>query len=150
MAFCQRQGWLAADVVVRVDRRRGPADRSRAIPYAQLERLWRREDVAARETALWRLLYETAARASEILLLNVENLDRDNCRTVVRSNGGDIDLLHFQAGSVRLIPRLIGDRPRGPLFLTDHRPAPGRTPALEVGASSARRVAGNTILTSEV
>jgi len=28
------------------------------------------------------------------------------------------------------IPRLIGDRPRGPLFLTDRRPAPGRAPAL--------------------
>jgi integrase/recombinase XerD len=48
----------------------------------------------------------------------------------VRSKGGDIDLLHFQTGSARLVPRLIGDRPRGPLFLTDRRPAPGRAPAL--------------------
>lgn len=130
VAFCQRQRWLAADVTVRVDRRREPADRSRAIPYEQIERLWRREDVAIREKALWRLLYETAARASEILSLNVEDIDRDNRRAVVRSKGGDIDLLHFQTGSARLIPRLIDDRPRGPLFLADRRPAPGRAPAL--------------------
>jgi integrase len=130
VAFCQRQGWLDADATVRVDRRREPADRSRAIPYAQLERLWRRDDVAVREKALWRLLYETAARASEILSLNVEDIDRDNRRAVVRSKGGDIDLLHFQTGSARLIPRLIGDRPRGPLFITYRRPAPGRAPAL--------------------
>ena len=81
---------------MRVDRRREPADRTRAVPYAQLERLWRREDVAAREKALWRLLDDTAARASEILSLNVEDIDRDNRRAVVRSKGGDIDLLHFQ------------------------------------------------------
>ena len=64
VAFCRRRGWLAADVAVGVDRRREPADRTRAIPFAQLERLWRRSDVAVREKALWRLLYETAARAS--------------------------------------------------------------------------------------
>jgi integrase len=40
-----------------------------------LERLWRRDDVAVREKALWRLLYETAARAGEVLSLNVEDLD---------------------------------------------------------------------------
>lgn len=130
VAFCHRRAWLAANVAVDVERRRQPADRTRAIPYTQLERLWRRDDVAVREKALWRMLYETAARASEILSLNVEDIDRDNRRAVVRSKGGDIDLLHFQTGSARLIPRLIGDRPRGPLFLTDRRPGPGRAPAL--------------------
>lgn len=130
VAFCQRHAWLPDGFVVGVERRREPADRTRAIPYSQLERLWRREDVAVREKALWRLLYETAARASEILSLNIEDVDRDNRRAVVRSKGGDIDLLHFQTGSARLIPRLIGERARGPLFLTDRRPAPGRAPAL--------------------
>jgi site-specific recombinase XerD len=48
VAFCGRRGWLAGDVAVGVDRRREPADRTRAIPYAQLERLWRGSDVAVR------------------------------------------------------------------------------------------------------
>ena len=107
VAFCRRRGWLAADVAVGVDRRREPADRTRAIAYAQLERLWRRSDIAVREKALWRLLYETAARASEVLSLDVGDVDLENRRAVVRSKGGDHELLHFQTGSARLLPRLI-------------------------------------------
>ena len=129
VAFCRRRDWLAADVAVGVDRRREPADRTRAIPYPQLERLWRRTDVAVREKALWRLLYETAARASEVLSLDVGDVDLENRRAVVRSKGGDLELLHFQTGSARLLPRLIAGRTSGPVFLTDRRPAPGRAPA---------------------
>ena len=129
VAFCRRRGWLAADVAVGVDRRREPAGRTRAIPYPQLERLWRRSDVAVREKALWRLLYETAARASEVLSLDVGDVDLENRRAVVRSKGGDLELLHFQTGSARLLPRLIAARTAGPVFLTDRRPAPGRAPA---------------------
>jgi len=110
-------------------RRREPADRTRAIPFAQLERLWRRDDVAVREKALWRLLYETAARAGEALSLNVEDLELENKRARVRSKGGDVEWLHLQAGSARLLPRLISARSRGPLFLADRRPAPARMPA---------------------
>jgi hypothetical protein len=51
---------------------------TRAIPYAQLDRLWRRDDVAAREKALWRLLYETGARAQEVLSLDIDDLDLEN------------------------------------------------------------------------
>lgn len=130
VAFCRRRGWLAIEVEVGVDRRREPADRTRAIAYPQLERLWRRTDVAVREKALWRLLYETAARASEVLSLDVEDVELGNRRALVRSKGGDIELLHFQTGSARLLPRLIAGRPGGPLFLTDRRPAPGRAPAI--------------------
>jgi len=130
LAFCRRRGWLPPGLEVRLERRREPADRTRAIAYAQIDRLWRRENVAVREKALWRLLYETAARASEVLSLNVEDVDLENRRAVVRSKGGDIELLHFQTGSARLLPRLIAQRARGPLFLTDRRPVPGRAAAI--------------------
>ena len=82
-----------------------------------------------RNKALWRFLYETAARASEALSVNVEDVDLDNKRVRVRSKGGDTDWLHFQTGSARLLPRLIGGRTRGPLFLADRRPVPARAPA---------------------
>jgi integrase/recombinase XerD len=85
--------------------------------------------VAVREKALWRLLYETAARASEVLPVNVEDLDLNNKRVQVRSKGGDRDWLHFQTGSARLLPRLIGGRMRRPLFLADRAPVPARAPA---------------------
>jgi hypothetical protein len=47
----------------------------------------------------------------------------------VRRKGGDSDWLHFQSGSARLLPRLIGDRDAGPIFLADRRPSPARAPA---------------------
>jgi integrase len=129
LAFCRRRRWLVDDLSVDLERRPEPADRTKAIPLPELERLWRREDVGVREKALWRLLYETAARASEALAINVEDLDLDNKRVRVRSKGGDTDWLHFQTGSARLLPRLIGGRTRGPLFLADRRPIPARAPA---------------------
>jgi len=129
VAFCGRRGWLDAALASGLERRREPVDRTKAIPYALLDRLWRRGDVGVREKALWRLLYETAARAQEALSLNVEDVDLDNKRARVRSKGGDTEWLHLQAGSARLLSRLIAGRPRGPLFLAGRRPAPARSPA---------------------
>ena len=128
-AFCVRRGWVGEPFAEALARRREPADRTKVIPYAELERLWRRDDVAVREKALWRLLYETAARAGEVLSLNVEDLDLENKRARVVSKGGDVEWLHLQAGSARLLPRLIAGRSDGPLFLSDRRPAPARMPA---------------------
>jgi site-specific recombinase XerD len=127
--FCRRRRWLVEDLTVDLERRAEPVDRTKAIPLPELERLWRRDDVGVREKALWRLLYETAARASEALSINVEDLELDNKRVRVRSKGGDLDWLHFQAGSARLLPRLIAGRTRGPLFLTDRAAVPARAPA---------------------
>jgi integrase len=129
LGFCRRRRWLIEDLTVDLDRRPEPTDRTKAIPLPQLERLWRHEDVGIREKALWRLLYETAARASEALSINVEDLELENKRVRVRSKGGDLDWLHFQTGSARLLPRLIAARTRGPLFLTDRAPVPARVPA---------------------
>jgi integrase len=39
------------------------------------------------------MLYETAARASEILALNVEDLDLEQRRAAVRSKGGDTEFV---------------------------------------------------------
>jgi integrase len=124
VAFCRRGGWLAGDVAVGVDRRCEPVDRTRAFPYARLERLWRRSDVGGREKALWRLLYENAVRASEVLSLDIGDVDLEDRRAVVCSKGGDLELLHVQTGSARLLPRLIAGRASGPVFVTHRRPAP--------------------------
>jgi integrase len=129
VGFCRRRRWLVDDLTIDLERRPEPADRTKAIPLAALERLWRRDHVGVREKALWRLLYETAARASEALSINVEDLELDNKRVRVRSKGGDLDWLHFQTGSARLLPRLIAGRTRAPLFLTDRAPVPARAPA---------------------
>jgi site-specific recombinase XerD len=46
LAFCRRRRWLVEDLTVDLERRPEPADRTKAIPLSELERLWRREDVA--------------------------------------------------------------------------------------------------------
>ena len=60
---------------------------------------------------------------------NVEDVDLDNKRIRVTSKGGDTEWLHFQSGAARLLPKIIGGRPSGPLFLADRRPSPARVPA---------------------
>jgi integrase/recombinase XerC/integrase/recombinase XerD len=120
---------LLPEIDVTLDRRREPADRTRALPKAALERLWARRDIPLVDKTLWRLLYETAARAGEALSLNVEDLDLANRRAVIRGKNGELDFLHWQTGSGHLLSRLIADRTSGPVFLTDRRASAGRAPA---------------------
>jgi integrase len=87
--------------------------------------------VPLREKTLWRMLYETAARASEVLALNVNVLDLERRRAPIRSKGGAIEYVYWSTGTARLLPRLINGRPRGPLFLSERQPAPARMPRAE-------------------
>ncbi len=128
LRYASRHG-LLAHMDIQLDRRREPADRTRAIPHAALERLWGRRDVALRDKTLWRLLYETAARANEALSLNVDDLDLPNRRAVTRGKSGELDYLHWQTGTAHLLSRLVDGRRGGPIILTDRRPGAGRAPA---------------------
>ncbi|HEU5003141.1 MAG TPA: site-specific integrase [Actinomycetota bacterium] len=127
--YCRRQGWMVSDPTGPIERRRVDVDETRAIDFPELEALWGRRDVPVREKALWRPLYDTAARASEILALDVDDVDLPNRRARVVSKGGAIEWVHFASGSARLLPRVIRDRKEGPLFLASLRPVPARAPA---------------------
>lgn len=98
-SYARRRGWLKGDPAAVLERRRQPDDRTRAIALSSLERLFRRGDVRVREKCLWRLLYETAARAEEVLSCDIPDLDLENKRLRIRRKGGDVDWLHFQSGS---------------------------------------------------
>jgi len=115
------QGWLTSDPTTLLRRRRRAPDRSRALSRAEVERLLNREDISIRERVLWRMLYETAARSAELLRLDVEDLDMPNRRAKVRRKGGAIDVIVWQTGTARLLPRLLKGRKNGPVFLTDRR-----------------------------
>jgi integrase len=105
-------------------RRAEKQDHRRSIPAASLARLWERRDVKVRERTLWRLLDETAARADEVLRLDVEDLDIAGKRARTRFKGGDVALLFFGSGSARLLPGLIAGHRAGPVFLSSLRPSP--------------------------
>jgi len=103
-------------------RRRTPRpDRSRALSRADVEQLLTREDISLRDRTLWRMLYETAARSAEVLGLDVEDLDLPNRRARVRRKGGAVDVIVWQTGTARLLPRLLKGRKAGPVFVTERR-----------------------------
>jgi integrase len=63
--------------------------------------------VSVTDTARTMFNYETAARADEVLRLDVEDLDIAPKRARTRSNSGDVDWLFCGSGSARRLPRLI-------------------------------------------
>ena len=75
-----------------------------------------------REKALWRMLYATAARASEVLALDVEDLDVGRKRAAISGKGGHREIIVWDAATARLLPRYLAGRRRGPLFVTTGLP----------------------------
>lgn len=126
-AWAQRQELLATNPARRLERRKNSRRGDRSIPRTRLDTLFTDDRHALRERVLWRLLYETAARAEEILSLNVEDLDTEFRRARIISKGGATDYAHWATGTARLLPRLLQGRTSGPVFLADRRaPASGR------------------------
>jgi integrase len=121
-AYWRRRDWLVDDPTAGLERPKVPLDRTRALTREQISELWRRGDVALRERTFWRLLYESAARANEILSLDIEDLDLSNKRARVRSKGGAIEWVFWQTGTALLLPRMLAGRTSGPVFLADRQP----------------------------
>ena len=118
-----RQEWVpdARAPLARLDRRKPPREKDRALTRAEVEQLLTRKDVGLRERVLWTMLYETAARSAEILRLNVEDLDMASRSAWVRRKGGSRDLVVWQSRTAMLLPRLLKGRKTGPVFLTERR-----------------------------
>ncbi|GAA4204222.1 site-specific integrase [Streptosporangium oxazolinicum] len=132
LLWCQtKKHWAAPSVPADAERRKESADETRAVAKTTIDRLLSRRDIPLREKALWRMLYETAACAAEILALNVEDLDLEHRRAPVRSKGGVIEWVYWDRGTAHLLPRLPdrSTRTHGPLFLSERRPVPARRPA---------------------
>ncbi|MEU9837373.1 DUF6596 domain-containing protein [Streptosporangium sp. NPDC048047] len=119
-------GGLGGDLAAGVPRRFEPRGRTRPLDRPQVEALCGRADLAPRERALWLLIHESAAGAGPVLALNVEDLDLHGRRARTADGSGWI---HWGDGAAELLPGLVAGRRRGPLFLSDRRPGPGRPPA---------------------
>ncbi|MGS2646854.1 sigma-70 family RNA polymerase sigma factor [Streptosporangium sp. G12] len=119
-------GGTHRDLAAGLGRRPEPRGRTQPMDRSRVEALWERPDIAPRERALWLLLHESAAGAGPVLSLNVEDLDLAGRRGKVAAGSGWV---HWRSGTAELLPRLVAGRRRGPLFLSDRRPGPGRLPA---------------------
>lgn len=133
----RRQGWMTGDPTRRIRRRPRTPDRTRSIGKVDIETLLTRPHLPLRERTLWRMLYETAARADEVLALDVDELDLRNRRAKVRRKGGAADIIVWRTATARLLPRLLEGRRSGPVFLTNRR-ARVELPPVDVDPGSAR------------
>ncbi|WP_326822096.1 tyrosine-type recombinase/integrase [Streptosporangium sp. NBC_01756] len=81
-------------------------DRTRAPGRAELDALFARPALGLRERTLYRLLYESAARAQEVLVLDVVDLDLDldlrNRRAKVRRKGGAAEVIVWSTTTAQL------------------------------------------------
>ena len=132
-AYTTRQGWTPTSPAGGLERHRVRLDReaharSRAIPADELLAFLTAKH-PLRDKTLWWLLYESAARAGEVLALDVTDLDVPRRRAVVTGKGGRAELIGWETRTARLLPRHLAGREHGPLFLTDLAPAPARQPA---------------------
>ncbi|MBM7776094.1 RNA polymerase sigma factor (sigma-70 family) [Actinokineospora baliensis] len=112
-SFCAWAG--IADLAATVDRK----VESRSVVAPVVGQPWG-DDAPLRERLLWTLLRESRAPVRAVLDLDVEHLDFSGRRAV--------DGVTWREGTARLLPLLLRGRDRGPLFLADRRPGPGRVP----------------------
>lgn len=117
--YWRAQHWITTDPTAALARAKPPPQRARARSRTAIEQLLARPELSLRERTLWALLYESAARAQEILLLDVTDLDRPNHRAIVRRKGGAIEEITWQTRTARLLARHLARRTHGPVFLTN-------------------------------
>ncbi|MDT9697947.1 hypothetical protein [Streptomyces sp. P17] len=123
LGWWQRQGWIEGDPTIGIERRPVPPDRTKALAENQIAALWRL-DVALREKTFWKMLYESAARADEVLCLNVEDLYPQDKRGKITAKGGATEWIHLPSGTPSSCPP---DRPPHPRPPVPHRlQGPGR------------------------
>ncbi|MFD3516422.1 hypothetical protein [Streptomyces sp. NPDC058657] len=73
-----RHGWIECGPTIAIEWRSAPPDRTKPLAENQIATLWRL-DVALREKTQWKMPYESAARADEVLCLNVEQSMNPQC-----------------------------------------------------------------------
>lgn len=139
LSWCRERGYAAPEVPAWAKRLTPPDSTTPVRSKTSVDRLIARREVDVREKTLYRMLYETAARSEELLGLNVEELDFVRRRAPVRAKGAATrrrgsaaredavrEWVYWDAGTARLLPRLLKGRTRGPVFTTRRRPAPGK------------------------
>ncbi|WP_205302757.1 hypothetical protein [Nonomuraea montanisoli] len=131
------RGRLTRNPIIGIERRPAPPDRTRALSREQIAALFDLK-VSVRERTLWKALYETCARAEEILCLDVEDLLLADKRGGVTSKGGTIEWVHWQSGTAQLLPRLLKGRTRGPVLRTaGHLPTSPRVTHVQLPGAPA-------------
>lgn len=92
-----------------MQRRAEKHDHTRSIPLACLERLWEHRNIDLCERTLWRLLYETAARADEVVRLD-EDLAPKGCPSRARRSATSTGCLMAESATAAHPRRPVATR----------------------------------------
>jgi integrase/recombinase XerC len=107
---------------------------------AEIDKLTSRTDIPVRETALWRIIYETDEPALAMLALNVEDLDLASHSARLHRSGAlkrsrgktsrEVTLgrrrVFWGPVAGHLLARHLEGRTAGPVFLASRQPRPGQ------------------------
>ena len=139
LSWCAERGHEGPAVPVWTKRLPAPDSQTPARSKTAIDRLIARREVGPREKTLYRMLFETAARVDELLGVNIEDLDLTGRRCPVKAKGAAkarrrgaaredlvLETVYWDAGTARLLPRLLKGRTHGPVFVTHRRPGPGK------------------------
>ena len=124
---CKSYGYDGPAVPAWTKRPAVPDSETPARSKMAVDRLIARREVHLREKTLWRMLYETAGRSEEILGVNIEDLDLAAGRCPVKAKGARskarrrgqaredfvLETVYWDAGTARLLPRLLRAVPAG-------------------------------------
>jgi integrase len=133
-------GWIRADPTAGL-RHEHPDDRGTPLSGEQVEALFQLP-ASLREHAMWRVIHDSGAPASEVLSLDAGQLDLSRHRVRPRS-GGQLPVagLEWSGGTSQVLRWLLAGRTWGPVFITSRR-APARPP----GAADVCRATGQARL----
>jgi integrase len=130
VAWWLDRGWISADPTAGI---RHVAGRPAPLPPLSSDQVGAlfRVSASLRDHAFWRVLYDTAGHAGDILRLDAGQLDPDGhrARTPAPGPAGASGWIRWSAGTSQLLSWLLASRRFGPVFLTDRRAPAGAAPA---------------------
>jgi hypothetical protein len=130
VGWWQDQGWIRSDPTAGLRHLAGAAPVP-ALTTGQVGELFR-SPAALREQALWRVIYDSAASADDVLGLDAGRVDlAGRGAPIGTSPRRQADWIHWRDGTSELLGWLLAGRSCGPVFLTDRR-APARAVTADV------------------
>lgn len=120
------QRWIRTDPTAGLRHLATPGTARPPLTPDQVARLFQ-ATTSLRDHAFWRLLYDAGGPASDVLQLDIGQLDLARHRTHRRP--GPHVWLQWREGTSQLLRWLLAGRPDGPVFLTGRRAPAGSAPA---------------------
>lgn len=126
-------GYVPAGITDQIERRKISKSENRAIPGHVVTRLV--SEGSLRDRALWKLIYDTAARETEVLSLSLDSgrIDFARRRAVVTRKGGKTGVITWSRTCAALLEDHVAGRTAGYLF-------PGREPGKHMSARRAQEI----------